>query len=190
MSEIFYQSVVASAVFCTVCRNLSKMIMEASSVLGCSLNGFEVVVVKCTLYKITAILNNKQHPSMTCWVNSEALFVENPFSSAVETSSTELVCTSSDDTTQQLITVQGHYHALSQSMPKDKLMVNGCHLNFSHFFPFLIFTPYVYPRLHFYQCLHCITTQIFFVISSTCQKFGHTYLFLGLNFTIVYTVEQ
>lgn len=36
--------------------------MEGSSVLGCSPNGFEVVVEKRTLNKLTAFLDNKQHP--------------------------------------------------------------------------------------------------------------------------------
>lgn len=46
------------------CKNLNKLIKEATLVLGCSLNGFEVVVVveKRTLNKLIAFLDNKQHP--------------------------------------------------------------------------------------------------------------------------------
>lgn len=105
---------------------------------------------------------------MTYWLNSEALFVENPFSSAVETSSTEVVCTSSDDTTQQLITVQRHYRALSQSMPKGKRMSNGwtlplhihmlCHFQFSHFFLFLVLSPFHVHFIFVYTFGHVCTT--------------------------------
>ncbi|KAK0147391.1 hypothetical protein N1851_013140 [Merluccius polli] len=73
MLEIFYQSVVASAIFfAAVCwcssirasdtNRLDKIIKKAGSVLGLRLESFESVVERRTLKKLLSIIDNDQHP--------------------------------------------------------------------------------------------------------------------------------
>ncbi len=73
MLEIFYQSVVASAIFfAVVCwgsrirasdtNRLDKIIKKAGSVLGLRLESFETVVERRTLNKLLSIMDNDQHP--------------------------------------------------------------------------------------------------------------------------------
>ncbi|KAK0134631.1 RNA-directed DNA polymerase from mobile element jockey [Merluccius polli] len=76
MLEIFYQSVVASAIFfAAVCwgssirasdtNRLDKIIKKAGSVLGLRLESFESVVERRTLKKLFSIIDNNQHPLHT-----------------------------------------------------------------------------------------------------------------------------
>ena len=71
--EIFYQSVVAGAVFfAAVCwgssirasdtNRLDKIIKKAGYALGLRLESFETVVERRTLNKLLSITDNKQHP--------------------------------------------------------------------------------------------------------------------------------
>ena len=82
---IFYQSVVAGAVFfAAVCwggsirggdtKRLNKLIKKAGSVFRCSLDGFEVVVERRSLNKLTAILNNTSHPLHDLLVRQQSTF--------------------------------------------------------------------------------------------------------------------
>ncbi|KAI3371529.1 hypothetical protein L3Q82_024120 [Scortum barcoo] len=73
MLEIFYQSVVASAIFfAAVCwgssiragdnNRLDKIIKKAGSVLGLRLESFETVVERRMLNRLLSIMDNDQHP--------------------------------------------------------------------------------------------------------------------------------
>jgi len=64
MLEIFYQSVVASAIFfAAVCWGSSIRASEkAGSALGLRLESFDTVVEKRTLNKLLSIMHNNQHP--------------------------------------------------------------------------------------------------------------------------------
>ncbi|KAI4892246.1 hypothetical protein NFI96_004302, partial [Prochilodus magdalenae] len=73
MLGIFYQSVVSGAVFmAAVCwgasirgadaKKLNRLISKAGSVLGCPVDGFELVVERRSLSKLTATLDNTSHP--------------------------------------------------------------------------------------------------------------------------------
>ncbi|KAI3355030.1 hypothetical protein L3Q82_017846 [Scortum barcoo] len=73
MLEIFYQSVVASAIFfAAVCwgssirasdtNRLDKIIKKAGSVLGFRLESFETVVERRMLNRLLSIMDNDQHP--------------------------------------------------------------------------------------------------------------------------------
>ena len=73
MLEIFYQSVVASALFfAAVCwgssigagdtNRLNKLIKKAGSAVGCKLDTADEVVEKRTLNKLLSILDNPEHP--------------------------------------------------------------------------------------------------------------------------------
>lgn len=73
MLEIFYQSVVASAIFfAVVCwggsirasdtNRLEKIIKKAGSVLGLKLESFETVMERRKLNKLLSIMDNDQHP--------------------------------------------------------------------------------------------------------------------------------
>jgi hypothetical protein len=72
-TDIFYQSVVASALFyAVVCwggsigagntNRLNKLIRKAGSVIGCNLDTLEAVVERRMLNKLLAILDNPDHP--------------------------------------------------------------------------------------------------------------------------------
>ena len=73
MLEIFYQSVVASALFfAVVCwgssigagdtNRLNKLIKKAGSVIGCKPDTVESVVERRTLDKLLSIMDNTEHP--------------------------------------------------------------------------------------------------------------------------------
>ena len=73
MLEIFYQSVVASALFfAVVCwgssirasdtNRLNKLIKKAGSVIGVKPDTFEAVVERRTLNKLLSIMDNPDHP--------------------------------------------------------------------------------------------------------------------------------
>ena len=73
MLEMFYQSVVASALlFAAVCwgssigagdtNRLNKLIKKAGSVIGCKLDTFQGTVERRTLDKLFSILDNPEHP--------------------------------------------------------------------------------------------------------------------------------
>lgn len=72
MLEIFYQPVVASAIyFAVVCwgnsigageiNRLNKLIKKAGSVIGCKLDSIEAVVERRTLNKLLSIMDNPDH---------------------------------------------------------------------------------------------------------------------------------
>ena len=76
MLEIFYQSVVASALFfAVVCwgnsirasdtNRLNKLIKKAGSVIGLKPDTFEAVVERRTLNKLLSIMDNPDHPLHT-----------------------------------------------------------------------------------------------------------------------------
>ncbi|KAI3354447.1 hypothetical protein L3Q82_018506, partial [Scortum barcoo] len=76
MLEIFYQSVVASAIFfAAVCwgssirasntNRLDKIIKKAGSVLGLRLESFETVVERRMLNRLLSIMDNDHHLSIT-----------------------------------------------------------------------------------------------------------------------------
>ena len=84
MLAIFYQPVVRGAVFfAAVCwggsikggdaNKLNRLINKAGCVLGCSLDGFEMVVER-SLNKLTAILNNASHPLHDLLVRQQSTF--------------------------------------------------------------------------------------------------------------------
>ncbi|KAL3050687.1 hypothetical protein OYC64_012664 [Pagothenia borchgrevinki] len=73
MLEIFYQSVVASALFfAAVCwggsirdsdtSRINKLIRKAGSVIGIKLDPFEAVVERRTLNRLLSIMDNPTHP--------------------------------------------------------------------------------------------------------------------------------
>ncbi|XP_068566954.1 uncharacterized protein [Cebidichthys violaceus] len=73
MLEMFYQSVVASALyFAVVCwgssigagdtNRLNKLVKKAGSIIGCKLDSLEQVVERRTLKKLSSILDNQDHP--------------------------------------------------------------------------------------------------------------------------------
>ena len=88
MLEI-YQSVVVGAVFfAAVCwggsirgadaKKLNKLIRKAGSVLGCPLDGFELVVEHRSLNKLTATLDNTSHPLHDLLVRQRSTFSNRP----------------------------------------------------------------------------------------------------------------
>ena len=73
MLEIFYQSVVSSALlFAAVCwgssigagdtNRLNKLIKKAGSVIGCKLDTLENAVERRTLNRLLSIMENPEHP--------------------------------------------------------------------------------------------------------------------------------
>ena len=73
MLEMFYQAVVASALYiAVVCwgssigagdtSRLNKLIRKAGSIIGCKLDSLEKVVERRTLKKLLSILDNPDHP--------------------------------------------------------------------------------------------------------------------------------
>ncbi|KAI4903258.1 hypothetical protein NFI96_009778 [Prochilodus magdalenae] len=85
MMEIFYQSVVTGAVFfAAVCwegsikgpnaKKLNKLTRKAGSVLGCPLDGFEQMVKRRSLNKLTPILHNTSHPLHDLLVRQRSTF--------------------------------------------------------------------------------------------------------------------
>ncbi|XP_062860103.1 dehydrogenase/reductase (SDR family) member 7Cb isoform X1 [Trichomycterus rosablanca] len=85
MLTIFYQSVVAGAVFfAAVCwggsiragdaKKLNKLIKKAGSVLGCSLDGFELVVERRSVNKLISILDNPSHPLHDLLIRQRSTF--------------------------------------------------------------------------------------------------------------------
>ena len=58
----------------TAAKKLNKLIRKADSVLGCSLDGFEVVVERRSLNKLTAILDNTSHPLHDLLVRQQSSF--------------------------------------------------------------------------------------------------------------------
>lgn len=85
--------------------------MKAGSVLDCLLDCFKEMVKKGTLNKL--LLDNEQHPLYGQQGKQRSSLVEDSFNSAVGWN--RGFCTNSNHTVQELITVLGHYFALSQS---------------------------------------------------------------------------
>ena len=87
MLEIFYQSVVTSALFfAVVCwrsstgaddtNRLNKVIKKASSIISCKPDTFEVAAERRTPNKLLSIMDNPDHPPSlptTYWSDSGAL---------------------------------------------------------------------------------------------------------------------